>query len=50
MSYPTITIIVPPRGEIYRMFMSGLTGIDNTKTPPVYLYDLQQGKAQLMVS
>ncbi|HEY7330466.1 MAG TPA: hypothetical protein VH592_22690 [Gemmataceae bacterium] len=50
MNYPTITIIMPRTGEVYRMFVSGLTGIDQTKTPPVYLYDLQKGKAQLMVS
>lgn len=50
MTFPTITVIVPPTGEVYRMFMIGLTGTDNTKTPPVYLYDLQKGKAQFMVS
>jgi hypothetical protein len=50
MTVPTITIIMPQTGEVYRMFMRGLTGTDNTKTPPVYLYDLRQGKAQLMVS
>lgn len=50
MNFPTVTIIMPQTGEIYRMFMSGLTGIDKTKTPSVYLYDLQKGKAQLMVS
>jgi hypothetical protein len=49
MNYPTSTII-STTGEVYRMFMSGLTGTDNTKAPPVYLYDLQLGKAQLMVS
>lgn len=50
MNFPTITIIMPQTGEVYRMFMSGLTGIDKTTTPPIYLYDLQKGKAQLMVS
>lgn len=50
MNFPTITIIMPRTGEVYRMFMSGLTGIDKTKTPPAYLYDLGKGKAQLMVS
>jgi hypothetical protein len=50
MNFPTITIIMPQTGEVYRMFVSGLTGIDKTKTPPVYLYDLRKGKAQLMVS
>lgn len=49
MNFPTITIIVPT-GEVYRMFMVGLMGTDTTKTPPVYLYDLQNGKAQLMVT
>ena len=50
MNFPTITVIVPQSGAVYRMFMTGLTGTDNTKTPPVYLYDLQKGKAQLMVN
>ncbi|HTU93348.1 MAG TPA: hypothetical protein VMF69_24925 [Gemmataceae bacterium] len=50
MNFPTITLIMPQTGEVYRMFMSGLTGIDKTTTPPIYLYDLQKGKAQLMVS
>jgi hypothetical protein len=48
MNFPTVTIIMP-QGEVYRMFMLGLTGTDTTRTPPVYLYDLQKGKAQLMV-
>jgi hypothetical protein len=50
MNFPTITILLPQTGEVYRMFMTGLTGVDNTKRPPVYLYDLQKGKAQRMVS
>lgn len=50
MNFPTITIIVPQTGEVYRMFMSGLTGINATAMPPIYLYDLQRGKAQLMIS
>lgn len=50
MNYPTITIIMQQTGEVYRMFMSGLTGVDRTVSPPLYLYDLQKGKAQLVVS
>jgi hypothetical protein len=50
MRFPTITVILPQTGEVYRMFMSGLTGADTTKAPPVYLYDLQKGNAQLIVS
>jgi hypothetical protein len=50
MNFATITIIMPQTGEVYRMFLLGLTGTDNTRTPPVYLYDLGLGNAQLMVS
>ncbi|MHB1424091.1 MAG: hypothetical protein ACYC3I_13015 [Gemmataceae bacterium] len=49
MNFPTITIVVPHTGEVYRMFVSGLMGIDKTTTPPIYLYDLPKGKSQLMV-
>jgi hypothetical protein len=49
MNFPTVTIIMTT-GEVYRMFIRGLTGTDPTRTPPVYLYDLQQGNAQLMVT
>ena len=50
MNYPTITIFLPWSGEVYRMYMSGLAGVDHSQSPPVYLYSLQNGKAQLMVS
>jgi len=43
-------VLIMADGKVYKMYPAGITGLVSPGPPKVVAYDLQKGKAQLMVS